>query len=432
MSGKYIVRQPIREANGNTLGYEILYHGANQAFSSDSSTSSAEFAAANTIYNFLTDNSPKVLKGTLNFMTFTTMLLMKKTPRLFDKSDLVIQIDDAVIIHPLSMHLVQQYAKEGYRIAVNDFQFTPRYLSLLDDIHFIKINAKTATEITIRNTVEIAHSMNIKCIVTSIDDPRLYQRAITLGADGLEGPYVADKLTTKAHSSAYIQSNFFQLMVAVTRDEPNVEEIERMIASDASLSYGLLKMVNSAYFALRHRATTITQAIMTLGLGQLKQWIYLLSASNAENEVDPGSEEFLKRSFMRANFCSELMNYAKNMPISKSEAYLMGMFSTLNYLIDAPLEDILAEVPVADEIKNALLNHEGRCGMLYDLLLSYEAADWDRITKLAEELGIPDNMMTSVYFVCMENVNSLWEQLTNPYPQQLPPTDEDPQTQAES
>ena len=360
MSGKYIVRQPIKDAAGNIIGNEILYHGANQAFSSDSSTSSAEFAAANTIYSFLTQNSPKVLKGTLNFMTFTTMLLMKKTPRLFDKSDLVIQIDDAVIIHPLSMHLVQQFAREGYRIAVNEFQFTPRYLSLLDDIHFIKINAQHASEVTIRNTVEIAHSMNIKCIVTHIDDEKLYQRAVALGADGLEGPYVAAKLTTQAHSSAYIQSNFFRLMVAVTKDEPNVEEIEQMIAADASLSYGLLKMVNSAYFALRHRATTITQAIMTLGLGQLKQWIYLLSASNAENEVDPGSEEFLKRSFLRANFCSELMNHAKNMPISKSEAYLMGMFSTLNYLIDAPLEEILAEVPVADEIKTALLTHEGR------------------------------------------------------------------------
>ena len=213
-------------------------------------------------------------------------------------------------------------------------------------------------------------------------------------------------------------------MVAVTRDEPNVEEIEQMIAADASLTYGLLKMVNSAYFALRHRATTITQAIMTLGLGQLKQWIYLLSASNAENEVDPGSEEFLKRSFLRANFCSELMNHAKDMPISKAEAYLMGMFSTLNYLIDAPMEEILAEVPVADEIKAALLNREGRCGKLYELVLSYEAADWERITVLAEELGIPDNMMTSIYFICMENVNTLWEQLTSPYPQQLPPEDE--------
>ena len=423
MSGKYIVRQPIRDHAGSTIGYEILYHGANQAFSSDSSTSSAEFAAANTIYSFLTDNSPKVLKGTLNFMTFTTMLLMKKTPRLFDKNDLVIQIDDAVIIHPLSMHLVRQYANEGYRIAVNDFQFTPRYLSLLDDIHFIKINAANASEVTIRNTVEIAHSMNIKCIVTHVDDARIYQRAVALGADGMEGSYVADKLTTRAHSSAYIQSNFFQLMVAVTRDEPNVEEIEQLIAADASLTYGLLKMVNSAYFALRHRATTITQAIMTLGLGQLKQWIYLLSASNAENEVDAGSEEFLKRSFMRANFCSELMNYAKNMPISKSEGYLMGMFSTLNYLIDAPLEEILSEVPVADEIKSALIRREGRCGKLYELVLSYESADWERITTLAEELGIPDNMMTSVYFICMENVNTLWEQLTNPYQRQEEPAE---------
>ena len=72
MSGKYIVRQPIKDAEGNTIGHEILYHGANQAFSSDNSTSSAEFAAANTIYSFLTQNSPKVLRGTLNFMTFTT------------------------------------------------------------------------------------------------------------------------------------------------------------------------------------------------------------------------------------------------------------------------------------------------------------------------------------------------------------------------
>jgi len=414
MSGKYIVRQPIKDAEVNTIGHEILYHGANQAFSSDNSTSSAEFAAANTIYSFLTQNSPKVLKGALNFMTFTTMLLMKKTPRLFDKSDLVIQIDDAVIIHPLSMHLVQQYVREGYRVAVNDFQFTPRYLALLDDIHFIKISAKTATEVTIRNTVEVAHSMNIKCIVTNIEDARTYERAVSLGADGLEGSYVAGKLTTKAHSSAYIQSNFFQLMVAVTRDEPNVEEIEQMIAADASLSYGLLKMVNSAYFALRHRATTIRQDIMTLGLGQLKQWIYLLSASNAENEVDAGSEEFLKQSFMRANFCSELMKHAKKMPISRSEAYLMGMFSTLNHLVDAPLEEILEELPVSSEVKMALLKKEGRCGKLYELVLSYEAANWNAITSMAEELGIPNQLLTNVYFIFVENVDMLWEQLSNP------------------
>ena len=209
-------------------------------------------------------------------------------------------------------------------------------------------------------------------------------------------------------------------MVAVTRDEPDVEEIERLISMDASLTFGLLKMANSAYFALRHRATTIHQAIMTLGLGQLKQWIYLLSASNMDNADASGTEEFLKLSFMRANFCSELMKHAKDMPISRSEAYLMGMFSTLNYLVDAPLEEILEEVPVAEEIKAALIRKEGRCGKLYELVLSYETANWNAITSYAEELGIPNQVITNTYFTCMEDVNFLWDQLNHTSPNQEP------------
>ncbi|MBS6532732.1 MAG: HDOD domain-containing protein [Oscillospiraceae bacterium] len=415
MANKYIVRQAIKDAKGEILGYEILYHGENQAFGSDAGAAN-DFAAADTIYSFLTQNSTRGLKGSLNFMTFTTMLLMKKTPKLFDKSELVIQIDDSVIIHPLSMHFVHQYAKEGYKIAVNEFQFAPRYLTLLDSIDYIKLNIQTSADLAMHNTIDIAHSMNKKCIVTNIRTEEEYNRAVTLGADALEGPYVADRLTTKAHSGAYLQSNFFRLMVAVTKDEPDVDEIERLISMDAGLTYGLLKIANSVYFALRHRATTIHQAIMTLGLGQLKQWIYLLSASNANGEqVDSGTEEFLKLSFMRANFCSELMKYAADMPISKSEAYLMGMFSTLNHLIEAPLEEILNEVPVAEEIKSALLRKEGRCGKLYELVLSYEAADWNAISSLAEELEIPNQVLTNVYFVCMENVNVLWEQLNHSY-----------------
>ena len=415
-SSKYIVRQPIKDPDNHILGYEIQYYGENYAFSGgDAQNRGNEFAAADTIYNFLTLNTDKLLRGSLNFMTFTTTLLMKKTPRLFDKSELVIQIDDSVIIHPLAMHFVRQYAQEGYKIAVNEFQFAPRYLALMDNIDYIKINPQTSNELTIRNIVEIAHSMKKKCIATNIDSEELYQKVQALNVDAVEGSYVAERMKTKTHSSAYLQSNFFRLMVAVTRDEPDVDEIEQLIAADAGLTYGLLKMANSVYFALRHRATTIHQAIMTLGLGQLKQWIYLLSASNAENQLDSTSEEFLKLSFMRANFSSELMNYAKDMPISKSDAYLMGMFSTLNYLVDAPMEDILTEVPVDDAVREALLHHEGRCGKLYDLILSYEAADWEKITQLAGELGIPDRLLTSVYFICMENVNVLWQQLTNPY-----------------
>ena len=417
MSSKYIVRQPIKDIEGSIIGHEILYCGENQAFTDTAGTAN-EYAAADTVYSFLTQNGGKGLKGNLNFMTFTTMLLMKKTPRLFDKTELVIQIDDSVIIHPLSMHFVKQYAKEGYKIAVNEFQFAPRYLALLDSIDYIKINISQTAEAALKNTIEIGHSMQKKCIVTNIMTKEQHDQAVALGVDGLEGPYEAENRKLKAHSAGYLQSNFFRLMVAVTKDEPDVDEIEQLISMDASLTYGLLKMANSAYFALRDRTSSIHQAIMTLGLGQLKQWVYLLSASNAERGVEDGTEEFLKQSFMRATFSSELVVHAEDMPISKSEAYLMGMFSTLDRLIDAPMEEILEEIPVADEIKAALLRREGRCGILYDLVLSYESADWDSINRYAEELGIPSQMITSLYFICVDNVNVLWDQLTKVSPKQ--------------
>lgn len=420
MSSKYIVRQPIKDPDNHILGYEIQYYGENYAFSgSDNQVRGNDFAAADTIYNFLTLNTDKLLSGSLNFMTFTTTLLMKKTPRLFNKGELVIQIDDSVIIHPLAMHMIHQYAKEGYQIAVNEFQFAPRYLAIMDSIDYIKLNFQNTPELTLKNIIEIAHSMNKKCIAANIDREELYQKALKLKVDALEGTFVAEKLTQKTHNSGYMQSNFFRLMVAVLKDEPDVEEIERIISVDATLAYGLLKIANSRYFSLRSKVTTVRQAIMTVGLNELKQWVYLLSVSNSENQMDEGAEEFLRLSFMRATFCSSLMDYAKDLPISKPEAYLMGMFSTLNYLIDAPLEEILEQIPLQDAVKEALLHHSGRCGMLYDLALSYERADWEQIDKLAEELGIPTNLLTNLYFNCLQEVNRIWSELTQQMPEQI-------------
>ena len=423
MSNKYIVRQPIKDGENKIIGYEIQYHGENQAFGGDKSAPANDFAAADTIYSFLTQNTDKVLRGSLNFMTFTVTLLMKKTPRLFDKDELVIQIDDSVLIHPLAMHMVQQYVKEGYQVAVNEFQFAPRYLALLDSINYIKLNLQSTPALTLKNIVDIAHSMGKKCIAVGVDQEETYQKAVSLGVDAMEGACVAEKLTTKAHSSGYLQSNFFRLLMAITRDEPDVEEIEQIISVDATLTYNILKVVNSCHFALRHRVTTVRQAITIMGLGELRQWAYLLSASNAENQFEEGAEDFLRLSFMRASFCSSLMNYAKNMPISKPDAYLMGMFSTLNYLIDAPLEEILAQIPLQEEIKEALLKHTGRCGMLFDLALCYERADWGKIDELAEGLGVPTNLLTSLYFNCMEEVDQVWKEITQPSP--VPPQAEE-------
>ncbi len=408
MANKYIVRRPIKDTQSRVIGYEILYHGESTLYGDSEKGKVNEFAVADTIYSFLTQNTERI-KGSVNFMTFTTTLLLKKVPHLFSKEDLVIQIDDSVIIHPLAMHFVQVFKNEGYRVAVNDFQFAPRYVSLIDDIDYIKLNFKTMNDVSLRNLIEIASGMGKHCIAYGIDTEELYQKAISFGVTELEGDAVAEKLASKAHDSSYLQSTFFQLLIAVTKEEPDLAEIERIISMDATLTYALLRVANTVQFSTRNRTTNIHQAIMNIGITQLQQWIYLLCAGSSDGTVDPFFEEFLKISFMRANFCASLLGHTKSVPISKNDAYIMGMFSTLDYLIDAPLEETLAEVPISDDIKQALLNWSGPAGALYALVLSYENADWDKVNKLCELLAIPPSLLTTLYFECMEQANQVWE-----------------------
>ena len=407
-SNRYVVRQPIKDLQGTLLGYEIRYTGENSGYAGEGGQ---DFAAADAIYNFLTQTTDKSFSGARNFMTFTVNLLMKHTPRLFRPEDLVIQVDDNVIIHPLAMRFVEKFVAEGYKVAVNEFHFAPRYVSILDRVDYIKINFRTTTDSSMRNIIEMAHDMGKKCIAVGIDNEDLYQKAHMMEVDAMEGRYVAEKMFTAVHSSSYLQSNFFRLLVAVTRDEPDVEEIEQIISMDATLTYSLLRIVNSAYFALRNRATDVHQGVTILGLSQLRQWIYLMGCTNEKGELDGSQEEMLKLSFTRGTFASELYKYLKKMPITRNDAYLMGMFSTLHHLIAAPLEEILADIPVAQEVKDALLNHEGICGQLYDLMLSYERADWSEINRLGEELGLPMDRVPTIYFQCLDEVNRLWQQI---------------------
>ena len=95
-------------------------------------------------------------------------------------------------------------------------------------------------------------------------------------------------------------------------------------------------------------------------------------------------------------------------PINSSDAYLMGMFSTLDYMIDAPMEEILNGIPVVEEVKAALISKEGKAGRLYELILCYEKAEWGEIKYIAEELELPTHVMAQIYMECVDEVNEIW------------------------
>ena len=128
-----------------------------------------------------------------------------------------------------------------------------------------------------------------------------------------------------------------------------------------------------------------------------------------DNQEENSSEELLKTSFMRANLASRLVKRLKKFVITSSDAYLLGMFSTLEYMIDAPMEEILQEIPIVEEVKTALISKEGSAGRLYELILYYEQAQWSEIKEIAEELGLHTNEMAQIYMECVEEVNDIWD-----------------------
>ena len=327
----YIVRQALVDGSQNTFGYEIIYtdNDLRRDFTDDST-------AANAIENFLSSmDSEKFLDGKVAFLTFTRNLLEKNIPKMFTTNKLVIQIEDSLITNPISQNLITKFKQNGYKIAVVDFEFAPRFFGILDIVDYIKVNF-SKNDPSIENIVKIGKSFGKKVIAYNVETQEQYNKAKEWGCTYFQGTFVSEKMPSTIKTVNHIQSNFFMLMIAVTKDEPDIDEIESIISRDVSLTYSLLKLVNSAYFALRNRARSVKQALVILGLGQLKQWIYLLSFKQDDGSVP---DELIKVSFLRATFASELVGFATDMPISRSEAYLMGMFSTLGKLMQIPLEE---------------------------------------------------------------------------------------------
>lgn len=405
---KCVVRQAIKDIKTNTIiGYELLV----QEDEGMLYNSSMDSVVANTMVGFLTENSKRIFNEKRTFMTFTPALLFRNTPKIFDKDKIVIQIEDNIVIHPLASILINKYKEEGYHFAINDFQFTPKYFSMLEHVDYIKIEINGQIDDvqrrSVNNVVEMAHGFGKEFIATGVNSKEAYEFAREIGVDYVEGNYISDAMITKTSKLEYLQGNLYQLITEVTKDEPDVELLEEIVSRDASLTYAILKMANSAYFAIRHEISSVRQAIVRVGISQLKQWVYLLSFK----EDDNASEEMLKASFMRANFASMLVRKMKNFPITSSDAYLMGMFSTLDCMIDAPIEEILSEIPIIEEVKKALISGEGKAGILYEMILCYERAEWGKSQELAEELGIEPAVMAQVYMECVDEVNDIWENI---------------------
>ena len=205
----YIVRQALVDGSQNTFGYEIIYtdNDLRRDFTDDST-------AANAIENFLSSmDSEKFLDGKVAFLTFTRNLLEKNIPKMFTTNKLVIQIEDSLITNPISQNLITKFKQNGYKIAVVDFEFAPRFFGILDIVDYIKVNF-SKNDPSIENIVKIGKSFGKKVIAYNVETQEQYNKAKEWGCTYFQGTFVSEKMPSTIKTVNHIQSNFFMLMIA--------------------------------------------------------------------------------------------------------------------------------------------------------------------------------------------------------------------------
>lgn len=146
-----------------------------------------------------------------------------------------------------------------------------------------------------------------------------------------------------------------------------------------TLSYKLLRFINSAYYALPSRVDSIRQAIALLGTRQLVTWASLVALSGIEDKP----RELTVIALVRAKMCEQLG--AQRQAGAGEGAFVVGLFSVLDALLDSPMPEVLKSLPLADDITRALLYHGGQLGDTLRGVLAYERGDWDEVLRLGFE-----------------------------------------------
>lgn len=402
----YIVRQPVLNRRHEIEAYEIIYQSDRNSLGYGQSDS----RVAEAIIAFFTQlDEADFLDNKDAYLCFTPNLLLENVPNLFDEKKLIIQFDESVLICEEPRKLLKRYKDSGYRLALSSFDFNRRYLDFVSMVDVMKLDFADPTDRHLQSLVEFSHQYGLRICAYHVDTPEAMKKAEEMGVDLFQGNYVSQASTSKVHITEHLRSNFFRLMAAIYCDAPDFDEIAEIISLDVTLTFSLLRIVNSAYFALPNRVSSVQQALMILGLNQLRNWIYLISFSSE----DDTPSELIRTSFLRGTFCQRLAGLATTLPVSSSEAYMMGIFSTLDSLLDVPMADAVKDLPIQNAIKDALVGREGICSELLQLCIAYEKGKWNQVAYKAEKLGLAEANIGPEYIRSVQMVNKTWDALTN-------------------
>jgi c-di-GMP-related signal transduction protein len=389
-----VARQAIFDCQRNLYGYELLFrsNASIDAFDGTEAAVATMQVLANTLMSIGTE---ALLCGKKAFVNFDYHLLLADMHLTMPKESLVIEILESVAPTSDLVALCESIRQHGYSFALDDFTDEPGLAPMTRIASVIKVDMRLSSREEQERMLGKYKPRGVLMLAEKVESHSEYQWALRAGYDLFQGYFFALPEVIRSQRIPAVKTSCLRLLRETHQAGMNFQRIGQLIREDVSLTYQLLRYTNSAAFPRHRDVQSITNALLTLGEGGLRSWVALATLPLL---VTDKPHELLKLSLVRARFCEELDGAAQ---IGRpNEAFLMGMFSLLDALIDRPLEEALHSIDLGNEIRQALLGtgpDRGFLTCLYRLICCYERGNWDEVEQLSQRCGIPGEAIGKAY-----------------------------------
>mgnify|MGYP003650862666 CR=1 FL=1 len=380
----YVARQPILDIDKNLFAYELLLRNSLDNFfpkniSDDEATAKIIDGLE---YNLGLES---LTQGSLAFINFTHDSLINGYPLLLDKEKIVVEILETAKPTKKLLAACIDLKEKGYSIALDDYEHGSTWKHFFPYVDIIKLDYSLTSEQQFQEIITaLSPFPHVKLLAEKIETYSEFQHALSIGCEYFQGYFFSRPEVIQTVAFNPSQVAVVNLMSEINKDDLDIKKITAIFEDEVNLAFKLLRYVQSPIFKRDAAITSIKQAIIVLGFEELKRFICLLFTA----QFSIGKpQELTVMALARGRFC-ELMVKAAMPTHSQSSAFLIGLLSLIDAMVDGDIQELMDKLPLHQEMKDAIINRQGESANFLKLCELFEKADWQNIELFCQQIAV--------------------------------------------
>ena len=367
----FVARQAIYCYGVRVFAYELRFR--NNELSQAAFANGDRATAQVLLDTFINIGLDRVVGQHMAFVNVTRNFLLSDYCSLLPRDRVVLELMEDTIPDAPLLDSISELSKKGYLFALDDFLYSDWLRHLLEFADIVKLDVQALDREAIDKQVKLLRPFGVKLLAKRIESYEDYDYCRKLGFEYYQGLFFCKPQFVSEDKLPVNRMATLQLLAKLQDPKISVAEVEEAVAQDVALSYKLIQYVNSAMHALPQGIASIRHAIVLVGTRRICNWASLILYGHMEDKP----RELMITALVRARMCQQL-GLATDQKNAADQFFTVGLFSVLDALLDRSMANALELLPLAQDVKAALVDHQGLMGSALHCVMAYEVGDWDQ------------------------------------------------------